>query len=89
MKLGKVVGNVVATRKSPRLEGFKLLAVRMMKPGGALENDYLIAVDAVGAGVGEVVLTVTGSSAREDAKTVKAATDTTIIAIVDTVDMHI
>jgi len=89
MKLGKVVGNVVATRKSPRLEGFKLLAVRMMSPGGTLENDYLIAVDAVGAGVGEIVLTVTGSSAREDAKTVKAATDTTIIAIVDTIDMHV
>ncbi len=83
MKLGRVIGSVTATRKSPRLEGFKLLVVRGVKPDGTLEKDYLIAVDAVGAGAGESVLTVAGSSAREDEKTKKAATDTTIVAIID------
>lgn len=86
MKLGRVVGSVVASRKSPRLEGFKLLVVRGMKPDGSLEKDYLVAVDAVGAGAGEVVLTVTGSSAREDDRTKKAATDTTIVTIVDRIE---
>jgi microcompartment protein CcmK/EutM len=87
MKLGQVVGTVVATRKSPKLEGFKLLAVRGVDPHGQLEKDYVIALDAVGAGAGEIVLTVTGSSAREDAKTKKAATDTTIVSIVDRVTL--
>lgn len=87
MKLGQVVGAVVATRKSPKLEGFKLLAVCGVDPCGRPEKDYVIALDAVGAGAGEIVLTVTGSSAREDAKTRKAATDTTIVAIVDRVEL--
>lgn len=87
MKLGKVVASVTATRKSPRLIGFKLLAVQFQKPDGSLEKDYAIAIDAVGAGTGETVLTVTGSSAREDEMTKKATTDTTIIAIVDAVEM--
>ncbi|RMH54299.1 MAG: hypothetical protein D6679_13915 [Candidatus Hydrogenedentota bacterium] len=86
MKLGKVIGSVVATRKSPRLEGFKLLAIQYITPDGAARREYDIAVDAVGAGAGEWVLTVRGSSAREDVKTRKAATDTTIIAIVDRLD---
>lgn len=88
MKLGKVVASVTATRKNPRLEGFKLLAVRFQKPDGSWEKDYVIAVDAVGAGAGETVLTVTGSSAREDERTKKATTDTTIIAIVDAIEMN-
>lgn len=85
MRLGKVVGTVVATRKSPRLEGLKLLAVRYVEPDGTPSKDYHISVDAVGAGVGEWVLTVSGSSAREDPKTAQAATDTTIVTIVDEV----
>lgn len=78
----------MATRKSPRLEGFKLLVVENIKPDGTSDKDYQIAVDAVGAGVDEIVLTVTGSSAREDQKTVKAATDTTIVVIVDAIEMN-
>lgn len=87
MILGRVVGNIVATRKSPRLEGFKILAVANIKPDGSPAKGYTIAVDAVGAGAGEIVLTVSGSSAREDVRTVKAATDTTVIAIVDQVNL--
>lgn len=67
------------------MEGHKLLAVRFCGPDGASAGDYTIAVDAVGAGAGEWVLTVTGSSAREDPRTVKVSTDTTIVSIVDQV----
>lgn len=83
VRLGEVVGTVVATRKSPRMEGFKLLAVRYVRPDGAPEKDYTVAIDAVGAGVGERVLTVAGSSSREDPRTARASTDTTIVSIVD------
>jgi microcompartment protein CcmK/EutM len=88
VRLGRVVGTVVATRKSPRMEGFKLLAVRYVEPDGRPSKDYHIAVDAVGAGADEWVLTVSGSSAREDPKTARAATDTTIVTIVDEVQRN-
>lgn len=87
MILGRVVGSIVATRKSPRLEGFKLLAVVPVKPDGRPDKGYQIAIDAVGAGAGETVLTVSGSSAREDKLTTKATSDTTIIAIVDAIEL--
>ncbi len=91
MRMGRVVGEVIATRKSEKMTGFKLLLVRMTDddgsyaPPGDTVGDYTVAIDAVGAGVGEIVLTVAGSSAREDPKTKSAATDTTIISIVDQV----
>lgn len=86
MRMGRVVGEVVATRKNPKMTGFRLLLVRMTEDDGAYAgSDYTVAIDAVGAGVGEVVLTVAGSSAREDPKTKSAATDTTIVSIVDRV----
>lgn len=88
MRMGRVVGEVIATRKSSKMTGFKLLLVRMTDEDGsygAAGGDYTVAIDAVGAGVGEIVLTVAGSSAREDPKTRTAATDTTIVSIVDQV----
>jgi microcompartment protein CcmK/EutM len=86
MKLGKVVGTVVATQKSEALEGAKLLIVRDMTPDGTLGSGYVVAIDGVGAGVGEVVLTVAGSSARITPRTQDTPVDATIIAIVDTVE---
>ena len=86
MKLGKVVGTVVATQKSEALEGATLLVVRDMAPDGALGSGYAVAVDGVGAGVGEVVLTVAGSSARVTPRTQDSPVDATIIAIVDTIE---
>jgi len=64
MLLARVVGTVVATRKDPRLEGFKLLVVRPVTPDGKDDGGYLVAVDTVSAGNRELVLTVAGSSAR-------------------------
>lgn len=83
MYLGRVVGTLVASRKEPRLEGGKLLIVRTI----SLENDdtggYVVAVDAVGSGVGEVVLYAQGSSARQTEATRDRPVDAVIMAIVD------
>jgi len=86
MKLGKVVGTIVATQKSPALAGTTLLIVRDLRPDGELAEGFVVAIDAVGAGVGEVVLTVAGSSARITERTQDCPVDATIIAIVDTVE---
>ncbi len=88
MLLAKIVGTVVATRKDPRLVSSKLLVVRPVDPKGKTEGGYLVAVDTVDAGVGETVLIVSGSSARmaEDCK--DRPIDTSIIAIVDAVQMN-
>jgi len=87
MQLAKVIGTVVATQKSKRLDGLKLLVICPMKPDGSLSNNYLVAADAVGAGTGEVVLYASGSSARQTEATQDRPSDSTIIAIVDTVEV--
>jgi microcompartment protein CcmK/EutM len=82
-----VTGTVVASAKEARLKDFKLLVVENIGPDAKPCGGYVVAVDAVGAGTGEVVLYVTGSSARQTATTDKRPTDATIIAIVDTVEV--
>ena len=84
MFLGKIVGTVVATHKEPSLEGLKLLAVRRLTVDGEETPHYVVAADAVGAGVGEVVLVASGSSARQTRMTDKRPCDAVIMAIVDT-----
>jgi microcompartment protein CcmK/EutM len=81
--LGKVAGTLVASRKEERLEGLKLLVVRQLEVDGADTDSYVVAVDAVGAGVGEVVLYATGSSARQTVQTHERPCDAVIMAIVD------
>ena len=68
MILGRVAGTVVATRKDERLEGFKLLVVRAVDPDGKPKDNFVIAVDTVDVGIGELVLVVSGSSARGELK---------------------
>ncbi len=88
MLLGKVTGTVVASAKDERLKQFKMLVVETLKPNGKPASGYVVAVDAVGAGVGEVVLYVTGSSARQTVLTDKRPIDAAIVAIVDTVELN-
>jgi len=88
MQLARVIGTVVATRKDPRLEGFKLLVVRLQSPAGKDEAGYVIAVDTVGAGVGERVLIVQGSSARMARDAQDKPIDAAIVGIVDTVELQ-
>ena len=88
MLLGKVVGSVVATRKEPTLEGSKLLLVRGLDLEAKLTASLVVAVDAVGAGLGEVVLYASGSSARQTEATKDRPVDATIMAIVDQLEVN-
>jgi microcompartment protein CcmK/EutM len=83
MVLGKVIGTLVASRKEPTLDGLKLLVVRACDVDGTPNGAIAIAVDAVGAGIGEVVLYASGSSARQTQATQNRPVDATIMAIVD------
>ncbi len=83
MLLGRVTGTVVATRKEPLAEGWKLLVVRQLDAEDKETGGYVVAADAVGAGVGEVVLYASGSSARNSAMTKDRPCDAVIMAIVD------
>ena len=85
MQMGIVVGTVVATRKEAELEGLKLLIVKGCDFDGKPTGSSVVAVDAVGAGLGEVVLYASGSSARQTKVTQNRPVDATIMAIVDTV----
>jgi ethanolamine utilization protein EutN len=93
MILARVEGSVVATKKNPKMTGSKFLVVRPLvidspdaaefKPG----SSTIVAVDALGAGRGEVVLVVQGSSARLAAEDKDSPVDAVIIGIVDSVDI--
>ncbi len=83
MLLGRVTGTVVATRKEPLTEGWKLLVVRQLDAEDNETGGYVVAADAVGAGVGEVVLYASGSSARNTTETRDKPCDAVIMAIVD------
>jgi len=87
MLLGKVVGTLVATRKEPAMEGFKFLVVQTVDEKAKPTGGQVIAVDAVGAGVGEMVLYASGSSARQTAATRDKPCDAVIMAIVDQWDV--
>ena len=84
MLLGKVVGTLVATRKDEKLEGFRFLVVKRLDIENRETGDYVIAADAVQAGVGDVVRYATGSSARQTVLTDKRPCDAVLMAIVDT-----
>lgn len=88
MLLGKVVGTVVSTKKEPLLDGSKLLLVRGIDPDGRPTSTLVVAVDAVGAGAGEVVLLASGSSARQTEETRDRPVDAVIMAIVDQVELE-
>jgi microcompartment protein CcmK/EutM len=84
MLLARVAGTVVATRKEPRIGGTKLLLLRTLDVDESETGAYVVAVDAVGAGTGEVVLYATGSSARQTVLTHERPVDAVVMAIVDT-----
>ena len=82
MLRGIIRGNIVSTRKQDSLVGSKFMEVQIMK-NGALTDEYLIAIDSVGAGIGETVLITTGSSARLALRNTSAPADAVIVGIVD------
>lgn len=87
MTLGKVIGTVWSTRKDEKLVGSKFLIVKELDLSKNLKDNFIVAVDSVGAGVGEVVLFATGSSARQTDQTKNKPVDAVIMAIVDKLDI--
>ncbi|MBN1301319.1 MAG: EutN/CcmL family microcompartment protein [Melioribacteraceae bacterium] len=89
MVLGKVIGTVWSTRKDENLVGSKFLIVRELNLDYTPKSKTVVAVDSVGAGVGEVVLVAQGSSARQTSITKNKPVDAVIMAIVDKLDISI
>lgn len=93
MILAKVEGAIVATKKNTKMTGSKLLLVRPLVIDSPTAKEFkpgvttLVAVDSLGAGEGEVVLVVQGSSARLAADDKDTPVDAVVIGIVDTVDI--
>lgn len=83
MQLARVIGDVVATRKEPALEGIKLLVIQPIAADGADVGRPLVAVDSVGAGVGERVFFVRGKEASFPFYPVEVPADAGIVGIVD------
>ena len=88
MIFARVTGTVVCTTKDEKLVGSKLLLVQPVDLAGSSKGSPLVAVDSVGAGEGELVLLVQGSSARQTTRTEGRPVDAVIFAIVDTVEVN-
>ena len=89
MQIAKVVGTVVSTNKAEKLHGLKLMLVRMIDLDTFQEKGApVVSIDAVGAGVGEVVMVVSGSSSRQTVLTDAKPVDNAIVAIIDHIDIE-
>lgn len=84
MFLARIVGTVVSTRKEASLEGLRFMLLQPIDDHGKPAGAHVVAVDAVGAGVDEIVMYASGSSARQTVATDKRPCDAVIMAIVDT-----
>ena len=87
MILGKVVGTVWATRKDEELVGMKFQIVKHLDLDYKLKDTFVVAVDTVQAGVGDIVLFCSGSSARQTTLTKNKPVDAVIMAVVDKIDI--
>ncbi len=88
MLMGRVVGTVVATRKDEKLQGLRFLMVKQVGLDLKESDKIVVAADSVGAGLGEIVLFASGSSARQTIATDNRPVDATIMAIVDSFDVR-
>ena len=82
MLRGIIRGHIVSTRTQESLVGSKFMEVQILK-NGQLTEEYIVAIDSVGAGIGETVLITTGSSARLALRNTSAPADAVIVGIVD------
>lgn len=87
MEIGKIIGTVVSTKKDEKLQGMKFQIVKNVDLDGKPMNSFVIAVDSVGAGIGEIVLVAKGSSARQTELTRDKPVDAIIMAIVDELEI--
>ncbi len=89
MFLGRVIGTVWSTKKDENLVGAKFLIVKQLDLNLNEKENFVVAVDSVGAGEGEVVLVATGSSSRQTEITKNKPVDAVIMAIVDKLDISL
>lgn len=87
MKLGRIVGNVVATQKDEKLQSIQLYMVQDLDLDLSPKSSFVVAADSVGSGLGEVVLYASGSSGRMTTTTKDRPIDAVIMAIVDTLTL--
>jgi microcompartment protein CcmK/EutM len=87
MLIAKVIGTTVSTIKDEKIQGRKLLICRQTDEKGELIGKPYVAVDTVDAGVGDLVLTAHGSSARQTNITDKRPVDAVIMAMIDTLEV--
>lgn len=83
MIIGQVVGRIVSTRKHDKLVGHKFLVCEVLKGHSSNEKEIIVAIDTIGAGMGENVLIAVGSSARLSTRNSETPVDAAIIGIVD------
>ncbi len=88
MRIGKVIGTIVATRKDEKLIGSKLMITQPLDLDLKPKGDPLIAVDTVGAGIGELVAFTTGTASRIAARKMDAPIDAAIVGIIDEIDIE-
>lgn len=88
MRIGKVIGTIVATRKDEKLIGSKLMITQPLDLDLKPKGDPLIAVDTVGAGIGELVVYTTGTAGRIAARKLDSPIDTAIVGIIDEIDIN-
>jgi len=88
MIFGKIVGTVVSTQMEVGIKGRKCLLAQTCNHKGEVDDDYLVALDLVGAGVEEIVLISQGSSARQTEITYQKPVDCVIVGIVDMVEEY-
>ena len=87
MVICKVVGNIWATKKEEELNGMKLMVVNQTDEWGKNESESFVAADIVGAGIGERVLVVNGSTARKAFGKDELPVDAAIVGIIDTIEV--
>ena len=87
MYIGKVIGNIVSTKKEESLIGYKLLIVQKLNAHLTSLNEEVVVADYVGAGSGDYVLVGTGSSIRVSDRNAHVCIDAAIIGIIDSVDV--
>jgi microcompartment protein CcmK/EutM len=88
MLIAKVIGTTVSTIKDEKLQGRKLLILRQTDERGNPTGKPYVAIDTVDAGMGDLVLTAAGSSARQTAITKDTPVDAVIIAMIDSLEVN-
>lgn len=87
MRIGKVIGTLVATKKDEKLIGAKLMITQPLDTNLNPKGDPIVAVDTVGAGIGELIIFATGTASRIAARKMDAPIDAAIVGIIDEINM--